>query len=122
MRMLVVVMIDILIDQMIKVLRSNRIKVLETLDFELLDPSFEMRAHQWLLKWNSVRGDAFDFECLVIIPRELRGFIPHQYLRRLKTDLFHHHRKAFRDLANPFVVWMHGSARYDCLSARDMYE
>ncbi|MGJ8635987.1 MAG: hypothetical protein ACSHX5_03995 [Phycisphaerales bacterium] len=53
-RSFMVVVLDILADQVVKMLPANRDEVIQTLGLERFDPSLDVRIHQW--RFDSATG------------------------------------------------------------------
>lgn len=84
-------------------LHANGYEMVQAFNFERLHPSFNMRIHQRGLDRYRIWLHAFAPECFIKLPRVEHIVVAYKNGGGFKSELVHHHWKAFGNLAHPIV-------------------
>ena len=121
-RSFMVVVLDILADQVVKMLPANRDEVIKALNFERFDPSLDMRIQKRCFDRQRVWFHTFSHQCFVELSRVKHIVVSHKNSGELQSKLLHHHWETFSGPAHPLTCWMFRSFGNDDSSALDVHE
>ena len=89
MRSFMVIMLDVLADQVVKMFPANGDEVIEAFNFERFDPPLDVCIHQGCLDRQRVWFHTFAEKCFVELPRVEHIIVSHKNGGRLQSKLLH---------------------------------
>ena len=119
---LIVIVLDILADQVVKMLPANWHEVIEAFSLERFDKPLDVSIHQRRFDRERVRFHTFVLKRFIEISCVQHIIIAHKNGWGVKAELLDHLWEALGNSTHPITGWMSGGFRDDDSAALDVHE